>query len=385
MRLMFATTNLSMPRDLAKGYAGVEVIGVHTSYGGLLRSMLRENASAAIAMPDALVLSDDLRNAADRGGGLTVEVVVAALRRAYPNLRIILVGRTSRIEEQAIRLGAERFIEQDERASAVNLAAMLRISAKSEVARIIAITGHQGGAGRTTIAQGIAEGLADLVSTSASRGGVLLWELDLEHPTLGFNQEVDLISADHGRRTISRILNGDPIEGDEDLPRIRESIVSKEKSRLDYDVLLAPHGIREVMALYQSYPHLIDLRERLDSIMGVLARHYQAIVVDLGTNLIGDPGAAVALRDASHIVTVATPSASGLRSVMTMRAIITDLHAEERSKLVLNRTKRAGDDAYTRYMTTYAQGVFETIANIAEGAPPNAFTVLASRVIGVES
>jgi len=384
MRLIFATANLSMPRDLAKGYAGVDIVGIHSTYGGLLQATIRADDSVVPgANPDVVVLSDDLHDVGDLEAGYTSETVIGRLRIAYPELRIVLVGKNARVDEKAISLGVEHFIEHDERAAAVNLAAMLHISAKSEVARIIAISGHQGGAGRTAVAQGVAEGLAEMVAVHTTRGGVLLWELDLEHPTLGFSQEVDLVGVDHGRRTIARLLNGPPVEGDEDIPRIRDSIVSRDKSHLSYDVLLAPHGIREVMALYQAYPELIDLRRRLDSILDVLSRYYQAIVIDLGVNLIGDPAASVALRAASSIVIVATPCAAGLRSIMTMRAIISDLHAEERSKLVINRARR-DDNVYTRYIALQASGVFDTIATIADGANATGFSMLAGKIVGME-
>lgn len=382
MRIAFALSNLTLPKDLSEGYANIEIDAVYSSYTDTVAG-LGKVADEQLDRVDVVLLADDLTAPIDRSAGLTLVAAIEAIREARPKIRVVVVSKRAADDDQLAKLGVERFVEHDPRASAINLATLLKIPAKSEIAKIIAVAGHQGGAGRTTLAQAIADGLSDYVNRNTSRGGVLLWELDLEHPTLAFEQEIDLLAGDHGRRTIARLLNQAPIRGDEDFPLIRESIVPREKSKLSYDVLLAPFGIREVMAMYQAYPNLVDLRERLAMIMTVLSRHYQAIVLDLPTSMIGDPATIVALQNASHIVTVATPSPAGLRSINTMRVIAGDMHIEGKTKLVLNRVKR-DDAAYIKYCQAQAQGSIELMAQIPDGAPASAFTAIGPRLLGLE-
>jgi Flp pilus assembly CpaE family ATPase len=381
MRFIFATPNLALPNELAEKYAGVEISGVVTTYSDLVNSV-RSAVERDREIPDIAVISDSIETAADRALGFDLAGTLSALRAARAGIRLIVVSRSATENEAVKRFGASLFVEHDPKRSAANLAELLDLAAKTDVARIIAVAGLQGGAGRTTVAQAIAQGLAETAERSGARGGVLLWEMDLLHPTIGFDQDIDVVSAHHGQRTFARLINGAPIKGDEDMPTIRESILMKDVTRLDYDLLLAPQGLREVLAVFQAYPSLLDLRERIAMTLQVLSRHYQAIVCDLGTNVVGDPANAVVLPAASAVAVVATPCAAGLSSVAGMRVILGDLRAESKSRLVINRIRRSDTD-YTGFLQRAAEGAMETTALINEGAPAANFTALGPKLAAI--
>lgn len=377
MRILFATNNLRLPADLSAGYADLEIAGVVSSLSEALAAVRGAPKYAPI---EAVILDAELNSPRDHEEKLTLEDALVALRKESDELRLVVTTDSAEPIEAVQRVGAQQFISYDQTRSAANLAAMLGLISRSKAATIIAVVGLQGGAGRTTFAQVIASALAERTENTNGRGGVLLWEMDLKHPTIAFDQEIDLVTAHHGRRTIAKLLNAGPITGDESMPIIASSIISTNQSRLGYDLLLAPHGLREVMAIYQAYPQLLELRQRMAKILSVVSRHYQIVVLDTGTDLLSDPGASVALASASAIAVLATPSPAGLSSVMAMRTIIRDLHASKRSRLIINRVRR-DDVNYLNYCQQAAGDVLPLLGVIPEGAPLTAFAALAPKLL----
>lgn len=377
MRIIFATNDLRLPADLTAGFAEVEITGVFGSYAEVLVAVSSAPSHAVI---ECVILAADLDSPRDREAKLDLEAVLERLRSLPGGHRLVVTTALAQPIAAVQRFGAEQFISLDPTRSAANLAALLGLTSRSEVAKIIAVTGLQGGAGRTTLAQAMAASLGAHIESRPGRGGVLLWELDLKHPTIAFNQEIDLVSAHHGRRTVARLLNADLVEGDDGMRIINSAILSNDTTHLGYDLLLAPHGLREVLALYQAYPNLIELYNRLSKILEILSRHYQVLILDTGTDIVGDPGPAVALSHATAVCVVATASPAGLSSVMGMRVPISDRHISDRSRLVINRVRR-DDAAYQRYMQTQAGEVIPLLAIIPDGAPEAAFAQLGSKLL----
>jgi MinD-like ATPase involved in chromosome partitioning or flagellar assembly len=342
MRFAFAVSNLRLPADLAATYDDVTVAGAFAAWSDLVTAVTTAHADEPV---EVAVLDRDLVASRDRVAGLDLAGALAAIRTAAPKIRLVVVARG---ELDASLLSAHEalgFLDLDPVLSARNLGKLLGLVDQSAVAKVIMVSGYQGGTGKTTMSRFVAAELAARYPASAGkRSPVLFWELDLAHPTLAFDREVDLLGTEGGRRTISRILNAGPIKIPDDQPKLDASVVSAASSGAKYDVLLAPHGAREVMAVMQAYnDDLVALRDRLRAILELAKRTYRYIVIDTGTDYISHPGAQVALESADAICLMSTPTAAGLSALASLEVIIGDRGLFDRTRVFLNRGK--GDDS----------------------------------------
>jgi cellulose biosynthesis protein BcsQ len=379
MRILFASTNWRMATDLASGYAEVDIVAIVSSYGQALATV---EESLRVARVETIIIDARLDSLTDEVAGMNLVTFLAGLHQLDPELRIVVVSRNPGLLDEINQVGVELHIAHEVERAAANLARQLGLAPKSEVAIIFAITGLQGGAGRTFVARNLAGVLADRFERKkpGDPGGVLLWELDLKHPTLAFDAAFPSVTLDHGRRTIAAVLSGPPPRGDRAMERIMPGIIPGEETKFGYDVLLAPHGIREVESIYRTNPDLDDLRFRLDTILEALSRQYSAIVIDLGTDLIGDPGPRVAIARANVIAIVASPIPAGLSSVMAMRQIVSDLKISAKTRLVLNTGLRH-DPAYIPFLREQAEGVIDLALQLPPDPSTNVWRELAVKLL----
>lgn len=379
MRILLASTNWRIANDLAIGYAGVEIAGIVTSFGQALAAI---SESLPLERINTLVTDARLDASADDTAGLTLGTFLDAAHRADPNLRIVVVARSPRALDEVSQVGVELHVEHDMEHAAASLAQTLGLAPKSEVSVIIAVTGLQGGAGRTFVARNLAGVMADRFEHKRpeERGGVLLWEGDIKHPTLAFDASFPTATLDGGKRTIASLLNSRTPRGERAMTEIANSIISGDETKLGFDVLLAPHGIREVEAVYRAYPDLDDLRARYDGILEVLSRYYQAIVIDLGTDLLWDPMPRVALARADAIALVASPCPGGLSSVLAFKEIVRDYKMQNRVRLVLNQGIRH-DPNYIAYLREHAEDTIGLAVALKTDPDANAWRELTIKLL----
>jgi cellulose biosynthesis protein BcsQ len=347
MRILFATDNLEVAADLARGYAGVDVVGV---IGSLSEALFAIKSMPGRAPIETVVVSGTLKSIVDTEKGVTLKNALRTMRN-QPGLRVVVVVPSADMFEEIEAAGAQRFVEYDRNKSAAILAQMLHLAAKTESAKIVTVAGVQGGAGRTEAAKGIAAVLGGKYGKLPNgQSSVMLWELDLKHATLAFDIDSDIsVGSDSGRRTISRLLNQDPLHGTEPISSISSAIIPASVSHLEYDVMLAPQGYREVISFYRSTADLNILREQLRHILTIMRHHYRAIVIDVGTDLHADPGPSVALSEANAIVVMATPCPGGDHCIVEMRDIAEDMHWNDRTLFVVNRITKT-DGNYLKHM-----------------------------------
>lgn len=342
MRFAFAVSNLRLPADLAATYDDVVVAGAFSAWTDLVAAVAHAPEDEPI---DVVVLDRDLTASRDRATNLDLAGALSAIHTSAPKLRIVVVARNELDASLLSAYEAVGFLDLDPMLSARNLGKLLGLVDQSAVAKVIMVSGYQGGTGKTTMSRFVAAELAARYPAQpGKRSPVLFWELDLAHPTLAFDREIDLLGTEGGKRTISRILNMGPIKVPDDQAKLDSSVVSAASSGAKYDVLLAPHGAREVMALMQSYnDDLVALRDRLRAILELAKRSYRYIVIDTGTDYISHPGAQVALESADAICLMSTPTAAGLSALASLEVIIGDRGLFERTRVFLNRGK--GDDS----------------------------------------
>jgi len=364
MRILFVTETPTVAAQIAENYGGVEIVGVVRSYSDGVR--IASGAASGGHPVEVLVAMDSISDPIDRAAGYDLGRLIGSVKSTNASSRLVVLSLSGELTTAAADLGATMLRITDRGPVDSAIAELLALAPKSEIARVITVTGLQGGAGRTTIAQMLAFSLGE--KRRPGTKGVLLWEIDLKHPTLGFQIEVDLVSAHHGRRTIAGLLNGEPINRSDDPRVIAPYIIPAESgSKLPYDVLLAPHGIREVMNFFKSNRDLNDLAERLRVIIEIARRAYAYIIIDTGTDFFYDPAPAVAIGAADAVCIVATPCAAGLSSVTAARHLIGDLRRLDSTRLVLNRL--SGDPANRRYTAEIAPaaGGIALAARIDEG------------------
>lgn len=379
MRILFVSNNWRIANDLSVGYAGVEIAGTVTTFGQAL-SAVRE--SLAVERIETLIAEARLAASVDEVAGITLPNFLDQLHRIDPGLRIVITARTPQALDEISQVGVELHVEHDIEHASASLAQTLGLAPKSEVSAIIAVAGLQGGAGRTFVARNLAAVMADKFEHKRpeERGGVLLWEGDIKHPTLAFDAGFPTATLDNGRRTIAALLNSRTPRGERAMSEIAASIVGGEETKLGFDVLLAPHGIREVEALYRAYSDLDELRVRYDAILEVLSRYYQAIVIDLGTDLLWDPMPRVALARADAVALVASPCPSGLSSVMAFKEIVRDYKMQNRVRLVLNTGIRH-DPNYIAYLREHAEGTIELAVQLLTDPNANAWRELTIKLL----
>jgi MinD-like ATPase involved in chromosome partitioning or flagellar assembly len=362
MRFAFAVSDLRLPADLASVYDDVELAGAFSAWTDLVGAV----RAAGEEPIDVAVLDRELTSGRDRTAGLDLEATLAALRAVSPRLRIVVVARGDLDPAMLARHEAESFLDLDTTTSARNLGKLLGLVDRSAVAKVLMVSGYQGGTGKTTMSRYVATELASRMAGKAlpGRRGVLLWELDLAHPTLAFDREFDLLGTDGGRRTISRILNAGPLKVPDDLAKLEASVVARTDSGLPYDVLLAPHGAREVMSVMQAYgDDLVALRDRLRSVLELAKRMYTFIVIDTGTDYISHPGAQIGLESADALCLMSTPTAAGLSALLSLEVIIGDRGLTDRTRVFLNRGKR--DDG------PYLKACFDVATRVGKGGVLN--------------
>lgn len=347
MRFAFAVTDLRLPADLTGIHDGIEMGGAFSSWTDLIASVANSLNDNPV---DVAVLDAALGANRDRQADLSLEGALTALRATGTTLRVIVVSTTELDGAMLARHRAEAFLNTDPSTSARTLGKLLGLVDARSVAKVVMVSGYQGGTGKSTMSRYVATELARRTADAIPTGrkGVLLWELDLAHPTLAFDQSVDLLGTEGGRRTVSRILNAGALRVPEDTAKLEQSIVPASESGFPVDVLLAPHGAREVMAVMQSYgDDLIALRDRLRTVLELAKRMYSYIVIDTGTDYISHPGAQIALESADAICLMSTPTAAGLSALLSLEVIIGDRGLRDRTRVFLNRGKR-GDEIYTR-------------------------------------
>ena len=205
MRFSFAVSDLRLPADLSIAHDGIELAGAFSSWTDLIAAVQSDLADSPI---DVAVLDGTLSSARDRQAGLTLEGALTALRATGSALRIVVVSSHELDASLLARHQAEPFLNTDPATSGRTLGKLLGLVDAGSVAKVIMVSGYQGGTGKSTMSRYVATELARRTAGSIPTGrkGVLLWELDLAHPTLAFDQSVDLVGTEGGRRTISRIL-----------------------------------------------------------------------------------------------------------------------------------------------------------------------------------
>ena len=346
MRIIFATANLFTPTDLATKYADVSIIGVMPSFTAAI-SVVRDVQDTAPV--EVAILEARLSSPIDTTNRMTLIKAIAELRSINPRLRIIVSTPSPMAAGEFGGHEVDVLVEIEQKRAAANLATHLGLSLFEEVGVILAVTGLQGGVGRTFIARNLAQVFAQALPVGRDgKGGVLLWEIDLHHPTIGYSRGFTTALLDHGRRTIAGLLNSDVnlLEGANETAMVAISpyIISGGENPIGCDVLLAPHGLREAIALYQAYPELPELQRRMGLILEIVSRHYNLIVLDTGYDLFADPGATLALDRADVVVPVAAPGPAGLSAVMGMGVLIGDKSLRSRTQIIFNTGVRNEQD-----------------------------------------
>ena len=372
MRLFLATRNFAIVDDLTSRWADVEVEGVAGSYTDILEAVARTGDVACA------ILDTRLDAEVDRDRGRSIDDAVREIRRAHPSIRLIVLAPAGITVPAVDEGGAELVVVNSGERSAANIAQALGLTAKADAARVIAVTGLEGGAGRTTIARAIAASAAERVGKPGDgRGGVLLWEFDVRRPTaIAFDLDApSSLVLDGGRRTMARLLGDAPFMPERVIDAVAEAVVPAESARLPYDVLIAPYGIREILAALGSEIRLDALEARLREILAAVSAHYRVVVLDCPNDPVIDPQMMLAIGAADAITVVATPSPSGLSSVVAMSEILSDLRAIERSRLVLTKVNR---EARAYLAAINESSTIPVVATIDAGVPVNLGTVAAS-------
>ena len=374
MRIVFATTNYALVDDLVRQYAGVEIGGILGAYSDAIGITSRSSEYEAI---DCVVLDEHLASPRDDSSNLTIRSALAALRTISPSPRLVVLSTISGNEQEYMLLGALNVIVSASESSASNLAEVLDIEKKADTARLYAIAGIQGGAGRTRIAKGVATALA----ATAGRGKVLLWEADIFRPsTLAYDLESPAnVVGDGGRKTVARLIGDVPFPVADRVEALRRAVVTPEASHYPHDTLYAPYSMREILAVHGGEIDIQRLTESLTHILAAAQNTYRYVVADIGTNLILDPTPALLLRAADRIVLVVTPTAGGLSSALAYRDIFSDLHITDRSGVVFNRT--GSDQSYMLAIKKALGSDIRMFGRIGENADNDtAFATLASRL-----
>jgi MinD-like ATPase involved in chromosome partitioning or flagellar assembly len=353
MRIVFATSNLFIPTDLARKYADVEIIGGMPSFSATI-SVVRDT-QGGISPVEVAVLEARLISAIDTEAKMSLSKAIAELRMINPDLRIVVSTPSPMTAADLDGQEVDVLVEIEQRRAAANLATHLQLSPIEDVARIFTIASLQGGAGRTYVAKNLAATFVPALrdQVQEGRGGVLLWELDLHHPTLGFTTGFSPATLDNGRRTVAGLLNADTLslEGSVDavMSKVLPFIIPMNENPIGCDLLLAPHGLREIMAVYQAYPDLPELQHRLSRILDILSRYYKVIVIDTGYDLLTDPGATLAISRADVLVGVVAPGPAGLSAATGLGIIISDMSLGQKTQIILN-TGVQNDQSYIPFM-----------------------------------
>lgn len=381
MRILLATRNYRLAADLVGEFADVDIVGVASSFSEAIDEA--EAAARAGRAINFAIIDERLNSNTDVEQGITLGHAIGKIRLASNAARIIVSTPSVAPIPEATDQGAELFVEHDPDRVAANLAAKMGLLPKAEAARIIAVVGLEGGAGRSNVAANLASSIAEQLPKS-SEGGVLLWEGDLKHATYAYTVgSFDPDLTERGRRTISKLLSMD-LSG-AGIAELKSGAIARDRiPHLGYDLLLAPYGIREVLGLYQSYNDLHQLGNQLRTILEIARRHYEAVVIDTGTDFISDPMPALAMANADAVILVASPTPGGLSNVRNMREVLADIHALPRTHLVLNRIGGRTPDAnkYVSLIDAEGENGLPITLRVPEGTDdPRVWNALAQRVM----
>ena len=353
MRILIATHNYAFVEDLHGNYADVDIWAAVGSFTEALNALER-NAGGI----DTVVLDAWLSSEADAIAHQTIAKTLHDLREHYPEMRIAVLSAGGTTLPDIDEVGAEHVIISSGEKRAGALANKLGLIPAEKSARIIAVTGLEGGAGRTTVAMGIAASAAERAGRRPNGGSsVVLCEMDIRRPTsIGYDMDHQTsMIVENGRQTIARLLGAPPFLGDTMISSLHSAIVTANLSRRPYDTLLAPYGMLEIDAALGHEISTTALTQRLGDIITALSATYRVVVLDLPNDPVIDPTMMLGIRRAHAWVVVATASRSGLASVVALSGPLRALGIIEKTKLVLNRMGHK--PTYASYAATMAQMV----------------------------
>jgi MinD-like ATPase involved in chromosome partitioning or flagellar assembly len=336
MRILLATNNLNMAAELGEVFADVDIAAVVSSYTDLLDSVRRDLA-ADMAGVEAIIFSDALDSARDRRADpvMTLERAILEARELLPTTSLVLISSFGSVSlnPEIIAQASLKLVTLESgslRGSA--LPEILDLRARDQVAQIFTLTGLQGGAGRTTMAVNLAALLGSMEQYRMGDRGVLLWDLSLRNGSVA--QMLGISPADRQLRSISSLLAA---EDPGSVETIARNILSNKTTRLDFDVLLAPDGLREVLAFFRSNDRLNQAQQRLTAVLRGLRQMYRAIIIDTDTDLLTTRLPVMAMAEADRITVVGSASPSGIGSLQVMADVLADAGWGNKSAIILNR------------------------------------------------
>jgi hypothetical protein len=395
MRILFATNTPRIPSELAANYAGVQIAGILPSYSAAIATT--KDAKRTDQEINTVILDARLFSALDKSLNLDLTTTIKNLHEIDPKIKIVVSANSPTWLEGIGDSDIETFVEPDPLRVTINLATHLGLSLKTELAVVVAIISLQGGTGRTYIARNLATAFEEGLSIGEARdenrrrdGGTkrraLLLELNLHHPTLGYLQNFSPMTLDMGHKTIAGLLNigasdEDNAENFEEfsIESIDPYIINAGDNPIGCDLLLAPHGLMETIALYQANPNLEDLQFRLGKILDVLVRSYQVVVIDTGYDLLTDPGATLAIDRASSIVATASSCAAGLSNIAGLSIIIGQKNLSRKSLLVVNQGVQ-GEQIYLPTLLENAKPIFKDIETIGSDPKDEAWQRIMQKI-----
>ena len=355
MRILIATRNFAFVEDLSENYADVDIWAAVGSFSEALNALERANGGV-----DTVVLDSWLSSEADAIARQTIEKTLRDLRERYPEMRIAVLSAGGVTLPEVDEVGADHIIIGAGERRAGTLANKLGLIPAEKSARIIAVTGLEGGAGRTTVAMGLAAAAADRAGKQQGGGSnVCLCEFDVRRPTsIGYDMDHQTtMIVDSGRRTIARLLGTAPFLGDTMAASLKSAVVTANLSGRQYDTLLAPFGMLEIDTVLGHEISTKALTERLNDIVTALASTYRVVVLDLPNDPVIDPTMMLGIRRAHALVVVATPTRSGLASLVAIAPPLREIGVIGKAKFVLNRIGRG--PLYVRYAAAMSQMVPE--------------------------
>lgn len=348
MNILIASRNYLLASQIVDAFDDVEIVGVTSSYLDTLDQLrlVTEGKSPKI---DAVLLSDDLDGARDRLSlpPMTLSQALLQARQLAPAATLVVLStRGTAVDSEIIaRVGLKQISSDVPAAPGSAIQEVLGLRARDEVARVYTMAGLLGGAGRSTMAINMA---AMLAADEAYRGreyNVLLWDLDLHSATIG--RQLGITAADRGMRSLSGLLTA---ENPADMSAINRHIMLAKATRLEFDLLLGPEGLRETLSLFRSNDDLHALHTRLTDILRRLRYQYRAIVFDTGTDLLTSRLPISAMAASSVIAILANGSVPGIVSLEHIIEALSDAGWTKKTRIILNR--HSGREQDTRNIET---------------------------------
>ena len=296
MRIIFASTAFSQAAELSSFFADVEIVAVCNSFTDLLR-VLREEREAHESghrePVDAILLAENLDHKLDREGDggepLTLMRTIEQIRLIGPAELILVVNFSSTTlpDEDLRRFNIRPVIGDQVRIEGSPIQRYLDLRKIEGVSSIVVFAGLKGGVGRTTLALNYAASCVK-DETRSTEEQVLLWDMDFHASTLRAilpdNAPLDL--------GIDDALNSASLEWED----VRRYIYPSSQSRLGFDILFAPEGVRDTIAFFQTNAGVRLLASKIARLLNEARLRYRTIVCDLGTDLFVSPLPAIALN-----------------------------------------------------------------------------------------